>query len=78
MRSASSAGANYRSACRARSAKEFFAKMSIVVEELDESCFWMEIITETEILPESKTRNLMNEANELLSICAKARKNTFN
>lgn len=78
LRSASSAGANYRSACRARSAKEFFAKMSIVVEELDESCFWMEIITETEILPESKTRNLMNEANELLSICAKARKNTFN
>ncbi|MCB9256506.1 MAG: four helix bundle protein [Chitinophagales bacterium] len=39
LRSASSAGANYHAACRARSAKEFYAKLSIVVEEIDESCF---------------------------------------
>lgn len=65
IRSGSSVGANYRAACRARSDREFIAKMRIVLEEADESCFWLEIIEE---------KNWMNvevnlrEANELTAI----------
>jgi len=77
LRSASSAGANYHAACRARSSKEFYAKMSIVVEEIDESCFWIEMLVETEIVKESSVESLSKEGNELLAIVAKARKNTF-
>src|ERR1700709_1735710 len=50
LRSSSSVGANYRAACRARSKAEFHAKLSIVVEEADESVFWMEILVEAEIV----------------------------
>lgn len=74
LRSASSSAANYRAACRARSAKEFYAKISIVNEELDESQFWLEIITETGILEKKKVESLYNEAKELLAIITKARK----
>lgn len=77
LRSAASSGANYHAACRARSSKEFYAKMSIVVEEIDESCFWLEILTETKVMDKAKTGDLLKEANELLSIVARARKNTF-
>ncbi len=48
LRSSSSVGANYRAACRARSKAEFHSKLSIVVEEADESIFWMEILIEAE------------------------------
>ncbi len=74
LRSSSSSAANYRAACRARSAKEFYAKISIVNEELDESQFWLEIIIDTEILEKKKVENLYNEATELLAIITKARK----
>lgn len=40
MRSSSSVGANYRAACRSRSKAEFYSKLSIVVEEADETAFW--------------------------------------
>lgn len=76
LRSASSSAANHRAACRARFGREFFAKMSIVVEEIDESCFWIEILVETKIVEEKQVSNLLKEANELLAITAKARKNT--
>lgn len=77
LRSASSAGANYHAACRARSSKEFYAKLSIVVEEIDESCFWIDILVETKIIKEDAVTELLKEGNELLAIVAKARKNTF-
>lgn len=44
IRSSSSVASNYRAACRARSGKEFYAKLCIVVEEADESVFWLEMI----------------------------------
>lgn len=75
LRSASSVGANYRAVCRARSQNEFFAKMSITVEEADESLFWMEIMSEAGILPSEKLKALMDEAEELIKILSKARKN---
>jgi len=50
LRSSSSVGANYRAACRARSKAEFHSKLSIVVEEADESVFWMEVLIEAEVV----------------------------
>lgn len=78
LRSSTSVGANYRAVCRARSQAEYFAKLSIVVEETDESLFWLEVLVEAEIMPETKLGNLMGEASELLAIFSTARKNTPN
>ncbi|MEO6285037.1 MAG: four helix bundle protein [Dyadobacter sp.] len=76
LRSASSVGANYRAVCRSRSQNEFFAKLSITIEEADESLFWLEIISESGILPVGKLMSLMSEAEEIVKILSKARKNT--
>jgi len=67
-KSGTSVGANYRAACRARSQNEFIAKLSIVNEEADESCYWLEVITEGEVLTDTVTFNLLKEANELNAI----------
>ena len=75
LRSATSVAANYRAACRARSKAEFFSKMSIVVEESDESLFWLEVIIEGLLMPEKETTILLKEATEITSIMASARKN---
>lgn len=68
IRSASSVAANYRAACRARSDAEFFSKISIVVEEADESLFWLEVITESNISISDKTFQLKEEATEIVKI----------
>lgn len=68
--------ANYRAACRARSSKEFFAKLSIVVEETDETLFWLEVLEEAEMITAEKLTFLKAETTEILKILAKARKNT--
>lgn len=73
LRSASSTGANYRAACRARSKAEFFSKLSITIEEADESLFWLEILEESGIVDEKKLSLLKAETNEILKILAKAR-----
>lgn len=78
LMSSTSVGANYRAVCRARSQAEYFAKLSIVVEETDESLFWLELLVEAEIMPEAKLGHLMAEASELLAIFSTARKNTPN
>jgi len=74
LRSSSSVGANYRAACRARSQAEFHSKISIVVEEADESIFWMEVMIEAEVIQKPQIITLMNEANEILKVTASARK----
>jgi four helix bundle protein len=76
LRSASSVGANYRAVCRARSQAEFFAKLSITIEEADESLFWLEILVESQIVTENKLADLMKEAEEIIKVLSKARKNT--
>lgn len=76
LRSATSVAANYRAVCRARSQEEYFAKLSIVVEETDETLFWMELIVEADIVSTTKIQNLMTETTELLAIFSTARKNT--
>ncbi|GAB4133849.1 MAG: four helix bundle protein [Raineya sp.] len=76
VRSATSVAANYRAACRARSVREFFAKISIVIEEADETLFWLEILEEAEIIHAEKLSLLKNDITEVLKIVATARKNT--
>lgn len=67
---ASSVAANYRSACRARSKAEFIAKLGIVVEEADESEFWLGFAAKANIAAANACRPLMTEAGELLAIFA--------
>ena len=68
LRCGMSVGANYRAACRGRSAAEFVAKMGIVEEECDECIYWMEILAESGLMPTDRMADLMSEANELLAI----------
>ncbi len=68
IRSGTSIAANYRAACRARSKAEFVSKLGIVVEEADESIFWVEMLIESEVVIPKKVEDLKNETNEILSI----------
>jgi four helix bundle protein len=78
VKSATSIGANYRAACRARSQPEFYSKLCIVVEEADETEYWLEIIQESELTcDEAKLLELRTEASELTRILAKAKKSTY-
>jgi four helix bundle protein len=74
MRSAFSAAANYRAACKGISANAFTSKLSIAFEESDETLFWLECIQELKLLPDKKLSLLLQEAMELSSILASARK----
>ena len=78
VKSATSTGANYRAACKARSKKEFFSKICIVVEEVDESEYWLEVIQESNL---SKNKDelvrLLKEANEMNKIMSKAKDSTY-
>ena len=74
FRSSSSVGANYRAACRARSKAEFHSKLSIVVEEADESLFWAEILIESGIISSNQIYALIKEKTEILKVVASARK----
>ena len=75
LRSATSVAANYRAACRSRSSAEFYAKLSIVVEEADETLFWLELLSESGTTTNAKIAKIVNETTEILSVMAKARKN---
>jgi four helix bundle protein len=68
VRCGTSVGANYRSALRARSKAEFIAKLGIVLEEADECQYWLEIISESNILSQTKISKLYKEACELVAI----------
>jgi four helix bundle protein len=76
LRSALSIGANYRAVCRARSKSEFFAKLSITVEETDEVIFWTEILTESGIVESTKLSEFDREGREILVVLSTARTNT--
>lgn len=79
VKSATSTGANYRAACRARSKNEFFSKICIVVEEVDESVYWLEIIKETILLVnDSELKRPLKESIELTKIMSKAKNSSYN
>ena len=84
IRSAGSVGANYRSTARAKSNADFIYKIEIVLEETDESHYWLEVVKDAEIKVGVEVDRLINEANQLTAIfsatdkTAKANKNKKN
>lgn len=73
-RAGTSAAANYRAACKARSRAEFIAKIGVAEEEADEVQFWLELICEDSVLPANRLAELQQEARELTAIFAASRK----
>ena len=78
IRSGGSVGANYRAALRGKSTADFIYKIEIVIEEADESLYWLEICEEAHLLLKEKTEPLLREANELVSIFVATVKTTKN
>ena len=74
LRSGTSVAANYRAAGRARSRAEFVAKIGVVVEEADESVFWLELLVESGMVAKARLDDLVAEANELVSIFVASQK----
>ncbi len=74
VRSGTSVGANYRAACRGRSKAEFIAKLGIVVEEADETAYWLELVIDGQLLASNLVESLLQEANELTAIMVASRK----
>jgi four helix bundle protein len=68
LRSSTSIGANYRAVCRARSGADFVSKLGIVLEEADETLFWLELLMESGIVRTDAIAPLLREANELVAI----------
>jgi four helix bundle protein len=66
--SGTSVGANYRSACRARSMADFISKMGVVEEEADETIYWMELLIEAGLVRKDDLISLLDEANQILAI----------
>jgi four helix bundle protein len=74
IRCSTSVAANYRATCLSQSKKSFISKISIVIEEVDETCFWVEFLLEENILTEEKINPLHQEGKELTSIFVASRK----
>ncbi|MBS1768573.1 MAG: four helix bundle protein [Acidobacteria bacterium] len=68
LRSGTSIGANYRAACRAKSTADIINKLAIVEEEADESMFWIDLLIESEIVPQTKLEKLYNDINEIVAM----------
>ena len=78
IRCSTSVAANYRAVCVVQSKADFASKLSIVVEETDECCFWMEFIIEEKLLNKRQVTSLIEEGKELAAIFIKSRKTTKN
>lgn len=74
LRSATSVGANYRAVCRAQSDAMFISKLSIVVEEADETVYWLELIRDAGLIKAELLAELLDEAEQILKIMAASRK----
>ena len=68
LRSGTSVGANYRAACRGKSVADVISKLGTVEEEADETAYWLELLTDAKLLPESKVSTLTTETNEILAM----------
>jgi four helix bundle protein len=78
IKCSTSVSANYRAACVAQSRAGFVSKLSIVIEEIDESCFWLEFVIDEKLLKRIQVEPLLNEAKELTSIFVSSRKTIKN
>src|SRR5580704_11977102 len=68
LRSGTSVGANFREAHRARSDTEFVCKPGDCLKELEETCYWLEILVEAEIVQSDRLALLQDECNQLIAI----------
>ena len=68
IRSSTSVAANYRAVCRARSDRERYAKLCIVVEEADETQFWLEILVESDLIKIAEVLNIQQEVQEIVKV----------
>jgi four helix bundle protein len=68
LRCGTSVAANYRATCRGRSRAEGIAKIGLVVEEADETVFWLEMLSDCGILPSQRCEDILKEAHELSAI----------
>ena len=74
LRSSTSMAANYRAAGRSRSKAEFIAKLGVVIEEADETVFWLELLRDSGTIKPTKLDNMLDEANQLLAIFTASRR----
>ena len=74
IRCSTSVAANYRATCLSQSNASFVAKISIVLEESDETAFWLEFIIDEKLLKKNQVKPLLQEAEELTKIFASSRK----
>jgi four helix bundle protein len=74
VRCGTAVGANYRSACRARSKAEFVARLAIAEDEADECAYWLELIIEGGIMEKQLVQPLLGEANEIVAILTASHK----
>ncbi|HET9792702.1 MAG TPA: four helix bundle protein [Candidatus Angelobacter sp.] len=74
LRSGTSVAANYRAACRARSKAEFVAKIGVVLEEVDESVLWIELLIDSGVLKKERLDELLNESRQLTAIFTASRR----
>jgi four helix bundle protein len=70
LRCGTSVAANYRAACRSKSPAEWIAKIGLVVEEADETVFWLEMLSDCTIVPSQRCEDILQEARELSGIFA--------
>jgi len=68
LKSGTSAGANYRAACRRKSVADMIHKLSIVEEEADETVYWLELLGESRLVPSTRLSWLLKETNELVAM----------
>ena len=74
LRCGTAVAANYRASCRARSRAEFAARIGVVVEEADETGFWLEMLADAEIVRMARLKDLLQESKELTAIFTATRK----
>ena len=74
LRSGTSVAANYRAACRARSRAEWIAKIGIVVEEADETVFWLEMLVDCEVVSPRSVAEILKEGHELSALFTASQK----
>jgi len=68
IRCSTSVAANYRAACLAQSRRSFLAKLAIVIEEIDESCFWLGFLIDEQLFKAERVRPFLSEGEELRAI----------
>ena len=76
LRSATSVGANYRAACRAKSTADFIHKLSIVEEEADESIYWLELLIDSQVFSPDRLKPLIDDFHQVVGMIVKSIKTT--